>query len=209
MHRTRIESLWGRRRSGSTVWGRKTSGGEGQDTRGDCWRICVHLNPERERRDKWPTLAETTSVSTAPSLSSAVGEGGDSVLHPRVNYQLLQLTRAGWIWLNQNQQNKCDPSKCKVSAHTGCVCDCGTSGACLNKAKCGSWLEQEMHGAVISGLYGGGGEWGVLIQRPRGPAVVSWLHPLWSTVLRQWVAPMATFYISYCNRERTSKARRI
>lgn len=23
--------------------------GGGEDTQGDCWRICVHLNPERER----------------------------------------------------------------------------------------------------------------------------------------------------------------
>lgn len=32
----------------STFWGRKTWE-EGHETEGDCWRICVHLNPEREK----------------------------------------------------------------------------------------------------------------------------------------------------------------
>lgn len=31
----------------STFWRRKTRD-EGHETEGDCWRICVHLNPERE-----------------------------------------------------------------------------------------------------------------------------------------------------------------
>lgn len=32
----------------STFWGRKTRD-DGHKTEGDCWRICVHLNPEREK----------------------------------------------------------------------------------------------------------------------------------------------------------------
>lgn len=29
--------------------GRRKTGDKGHETEGDCWRICVHLNPEREK----------------------------------------------------------------------------------------------------------------------------------------------------------------
>lgn len=35
------------------MWGRPFLGGGGRETQGDCWRICVHLNPERKK--EWPT----------------------------------------------------------------------------------------------------------------------------------------------------------
>lgn len=54
-----------------------------------------------------------------------------------------------------------------------------------HKAKCGSIFK--IKGRCINS--GGGSSFGH----------ASWLHPLWSTVLRQWVVPWRLFYNSYCN----------
>lgn len=103
----------------STFWGRKTWD-EGHETEGDCWRICVHLNPEREKvtnshHNFLLFCRQTTPVSATPSpyqphWSSSGAVKDDSrapgvvmmagqVSHPRVKYQLLRREHAHCAYL--------------------------------------------------------------------------------------------------------------
>lgn len=108
-----------------------------RDTEGDCWRICVHLNPEREKvtdflifcfflfflfdrphqcplcpppRSPTEALAALWKMLLEPQTGGSGGWRGGAFSHPRVKYQL---------WL-------CEHTHCAYPlayAHTRCRAD--------------------------------------------------------------------------------------